>query len=121
MYGVFFSTAAKHLKNNIDENGLKEFQEAFKSGTQAIMDLGKASLGDRTMIDVLLPVSDTLSGLTEFSKKLIEETISKSLDTVKSLKAKKGRSRYQDGKEIGLPDPGCELAAIWLTSILSNN
>lgn len=38
-------------------------------------------------------------------------------DEAAQLPAKFGRSRYMGGKEIGKPDPGCELIVTWINEI----
>ncbi len=35
-------------------------------------------------------------------------------EAASQLRAKKGRSRYLAGKEIGKRDPGCQLVVEWL-------
>jgi len=39
---------------------------------------------------------------------------------VANLKAKKGRSRYLDGREIGKLDPGCELVVAWMEILVKH-
>jgi hypothetical protein len=39
-------------------------------------------------------------------------------EEVKSIKAKRGRSSYLQGKEIGYSEPGCELVKLWIMFLI---
>jgi hypothetical protein len=39
-------------------------------------------------------------------------------EEVKSIRAKRGRSSYLQGKEIGYKEPGCELVKMWITFLI---
>ena len=43
------------------DNDQKTWAEAFKFGINVVKAIGKCELGDRTVLDVLVPISDTLS------------------------------------------------------------
>lgn len=94
---------------------LEQWYAALASGVQGIQDLGGAQLGDRTMVDALLPavsafgaelnkgsdlpaVSDLLTQVMERSKVGAESTA--------EMVARKGRSSYIGDRALGHPDPG---------------
>ena len=53
----FFMSMGKVLRENGDESHLK-IAAAFAGGVQAIIQRGKADIGEKTMLDVLIPVSN---------------------------------------------------------------
>ena len=119
LYGSFLSNASLVLKNS--GNTIQDFAAAFEKGVQGVQALGKCNVGDRTMYDVLVPVSKLLQQLTlhnnltssEISQQVVDEA-RKAADYTMNLRATKGRTRYLGGKEIGKKDPGCELVFEWI-------
>lgn len=71
--------------------------------------MGKCEEGERTILDVLVPVVNILATSEAFDFVKMKEVADAASEKVKSLKASKGRSRYLGGKEVGHPDSGCEL------------
>jgi dihydroxyacetone kinase-like protein len=47
------------------KSSLEQFSKGFTSGVESIMDRGKSKLGDKTMLDVLIPVSEKLQSLAD--------------------------------------------------------
>ncbi|KAL4512388.1 hypothetical protein ABPG72_005390 [Tetrahymena utriculariae] len=128
LYGVMLSTGARFLKKELSENTLKDLQQALQQGQQQIQHVGKSQVGDRTMVDVLVPLSKALEDIAnqtdqqnkkEIAYKLIQ-VVKEASQKTSQLKAKKGRSRYLDGREIGKLDPGCEVIVAWLTILVEN-
>jgi len=54
LYGTFFLQAARPA-NGKSELTLKELCQCFDSGLTGVVNLGKAALGDKTMVDALTP------------------------------------------------------------------
>lgn len=103
LYGSFFMKFAQSFK---DEKELDRdlFTKAFSQGLDAVKMRGKAKLGDKTMIDVLEPVSNALEDGKEYKE--IVEISKKAMDDTKDLKARKGRAAYLGERSIGHIDPG---------------
>ncbi|MFM8330609.1 MAG: DAK2 domain-containing protein, partial [Candidatus Methylumidiphilus sp.] len=58
LYGTFFLALAKSLKGReLDQAALAE---AFAAGVASMKQRGKADLGEKTMLDVLIPVAEAL-------------------------------------------------------------
>lgn len=122
LYGAFLIAAAESLQVSRKTNlaSLAAAATAFVAGTAAVGELGRACLGERTMMDVLIPVGDYVMSRRDDNAgfvNLIEGAAieaEKAAKKARMLQATKGRSRYMGGKEIGLEDPGCELVALWL-------
>ncbi len=92
--------------------------EAFKSGVSKAADsvqrLGKAELGDKTMIDVLLPVNAKLLEINDLQAALefAANTAREAAEETSKLAAKKGRAQYVQGAGLGHCDPGATSVAI---------
>jgi dihydroxyacetone kinase len=78
----------------------------------AIVTLGKAEAGDKTMVDALLPFADTFAksiddgGSLAGSLRAAAEAAAEAADATAALSPKKGRARPLAEKSIGHPDPG---------------
>lgn len=99
-------------KKNMKENWLNFFLE----GSQMMQNLGKAQLNDKTMVDILLPLADFFLANKEIEAKeltkILYERIDELIVKIKSMKSKRGRSLYQQGKEVGKDDPGSILISL---------
>jgi dihydroxyacetone kinase len=78
----------------------------------AIITLGKAEAGDKTMVDALLPFAETFAkaiddgGSLAASLRAAAEAAAKAADETAGLSPKKGRARPLAEKSLGHPDPG---------------
>jgi dihydroxyacetone kinase-like protein len=124
----FFMSMAKVLKENGDESTLK-IAAAFAGGVQAIIQRGKAGLGEKTMLDVLIPVSNEfiLKATQNNDIKLICATLIHTAEqgmlTTKDLIATKGRAAGLGERSIGHIDPGaksCQLIIETVCKLLLN-
>ena len=115
LYGSFFMKFAASLKD-IDDFGRDEFNKAFKSGVEGVKQRGKAEVGDKTMVDVLSPVSDALNEGKPLDEviKVAEEAMNKTKD----IKANKGRASYVGERSIGHIDPGAASSYILIKETL---
>jgi hypothetical protein len=84
--------------------------DAITFGIEAIKSIGRCSIGDRTILDVLVPISEILHKSSMVGKLLFAQLLDCCREEclrVSKLRAKKGRARYLNGKEVGHADPGC--------------
>lgn len=105
--------------------GAADWAASWQAGNAAIMELGGAAPGDRTMLDALHP------GLEAFQAALSEgEPAGEALFRAVSAAAqgaadtaamlpRRGRSSYLGERALGHPDPGAEAVAVWLKAIRS--
>ena len=54
LWGVFISKGATQLKQVLSENTDEHWQKAYSEGLKAMMGVGGAEKGDRTMVDALI-------------------------------------------------------------------
>ena len=120
LFASFFITFSKHIK---DGDSLQNFSLAFSHGVESIMQRGKSKLGDKTMLDVLIPVSEKLRSLTDAGCELNE--IIKHIDLVakdgvlstKKLMPTKGRAAGLGDRAIGHIDPGAKTCQLIISTV----
>jgi phosphoenolpyruvate---glycerone phosphotransferase subunit DhaL len=123
LYGTFFLKAATPAKGKL-ELTLPEFCACLDAGLAGIVGLGKAVVGDKTMVDVLTPAlaalhpkdGDSLAGALDravaTARQAAEDTI--------PLLARKGRASYLGERSIGHKDPGATSSALLLATLLGS-
>jgi dihydroxyacetone kinase len=88
------------------------------SGARAVVDVGKAELGDKTMVDVLLPFADALTAGVQSGKGLraawrdAAEQAKVAAAATADLLPKRGRARPHAEKSLGTPDAGAHSLAL---------
>ncbi|MCS3842921.1 dihydroxyacetone kinase family protein [Microbacterium sp. AK031] len=96
----------------------------------AVMSFGKAKVGDKTMIDAIVPFADRLADLVDSGADLISAwadaagAADQAAKDTADLTAKLGRARSHGDKSIGTPDPGAvsfALIAYTVLDILKGN
>ena len=116
----FFLAMGKSLKGN-DTPDAAAFATAFSNGVDAIRHLGKAELGEKTMLDVLIPTARLLLKLTGASATLdeivkqVKADAERNMLGTKDTIATKGRAHFLGERALGHIDPGsksCQVA-IW--------
>lgn len=118
----FFISMAKVLKENGDDSHLK-IAAAFAAGVESIRQRGKADLGEKTMLDVLIPVSHqfTLLSTQNSDIKLICATLINTAEqgmlNTKDLIATKGRAAGLGERAIGHIDPGAKSCQLMIETI----
>lgn len=90
---------------------------------EAMAELGKAELGDKTMLDAAIPFSDALlSGMAE-GRRLPEawaeaaKVATAAAEETSALRPRKGRARPLAERSVGHPDPGAVSFATCVTAI----
>lgn len=122
LFASFFMGMAKVIKQNGGNNPL-EIATAFAAGVQGIMQRGKANLGEKTMLDVLIPVSNTFTlhaaegkSLAEIGSavKLAADT---GLESTRNLIATKGRAAGLGERAIGHLDAGAKSSQVMVHAV----
>ena len=129
LFASMFMGMAK-VPGSDDIHDSKTVAKMFSSGVEFVKQRGKADLGDKTMLDVLIPVSNLFSELVEKSdlpknemlKQLMAEAERGMLST-KDIAATKGRASYLGERAKGHIDPGaksCQLIIFTICDYLMN-
>lgn len=98
--------------------GVSELYSIMKRGLDEVVKMGKACPGDKTMVDTLIPLTNSLYNSMEKDLQL-EKAVAiaakeakKGSESTISMVAKKGRGRYQGAASAGFKDPGAESVFI---------
>jgi len=111
LYSTIFIQAGKSIDGKM-EFGLEDWVKALETATSGVINLGKASLGDKTMVDALIPAVEALKeasqqglSLGEGLKKSAKAAEEGMIATI-PLVARKGRASYLGERSAGHQDPG---------------
>jgi len=122
LFGTLFMTMAKG--NEIDEGiDYKKAIEIFAQGVEAVKQRGKADVGEKTMMDVLIPVSNCLKKGVEENKdknEILNEAIDiaeKGMLSTKDLLATKGRASFLGERAKGHIDPGARSSQLMIKTV----
>ena len=67
---------------------------------------GKVNFGDKSILDIYIPVYDEIVANDIIHKNKILNILDHALESTKSMRAKVGRAKFLDTKGIGITDPG---------------
>jgi len=122
-FGVFFATAFMHAGKCIegrDRIAVEDFAEMLKAAAEGIATRGRANVGDRTILDALVPACqaaedavgggmgwhDVLSAAAIAAKEGAENTV--------NLSPRVGRARWLGDQAKGVQDPGATFVQFFL-------
>ena len=110
-YGTLLATgmmAIAKVKKGQTGIELDEVSELFDTALEAMQMRGKASLGDKTVLDVIAAVRDASKNQAEGHGLLdsINQAINDTMDQFRNRQSQIGRARIFGEKSIGLDDPG---------------
>lgn len=122
LFASFFMGMSKHLKS-AETATILEIALSFEAGVQAIMQRGKAQAGEKTMLDVLIPVATTFKQLAvqgtpamEIAKTL-KQVASTGLESTRNMLATKGRASGLGERVIGHLDAGAKSCQVMIHAI----
>ena len=122
LFGTLFMTMAK--SSNIDKGvNYKKAIDMFTNGVESVKERGKANVGEKTMMDVLIPVANCLKQGIKNDKNLKElmreaiETAEKGMLSTKNLLATKGRASFLGERSKGHIDPGARSSQLMIKTI----
>lgn len=117
LYGSFFLAFGSN-GGSAASLGVSDFVSAWRAGTDNVATRGKAEIGDKTMLDALLPVAQALEAAVEDEEPLASALSSavtaaeKGMLSTIPLVARKGRASYLGERSAGHQDPGATSS--WL-------
>ena len=122
LFGTLFMTMAK--VSNIDDGiDYKKAINMFVDGVEAVKQRGKADVGEKTMMDVLIPVANCLKegvekdiDLKDLMRKTIE-TAEKGMLSTKNLLATNGRASFLGERSKGHIDPGARSSQLMIKTV----
>lgn len=125
LYGTFFNRMAKRCKAEeaIDKN---VFGDMLRQAAAGISELGDAKVGDKTLMDVLIPASEAYDKALEAGKDFegcledMKKAAEAGWQSTKDLVAKIGRASRLGERSRGVLDAGATSCNLMLQSMASS-
>jgi dihydroxyacetone kinase-like protein len=118
----FFMAMAKAAKEQ-GADTLPEIAAAFAAGVEAIKSRGKADIGEKTLLDVLIPVSRAFSRLAgEGADRAalfgeLKREAEQGMRSTRDMIATKGRAAFLGERAIGHLDPGAKTSQVIIATV----
>lgn len=119
LYGSFFITMSKSAKDKTMD--YQVFAAAYLEGVESIKKRGKADVGEKTMLDVLVPVAQALQADSGddldvvFGK--VNQVAAQGVEATRDMLATKGRASFLGERTIGHIDAGAKTAQLMIQAI----
>lgn len=120
LYGTFFLQASRPADGKTTLSH-EELCQCFDAGLTGVVNLGKAALGDKTMVDALTPA---LAALHPRNGDSLEDAVARAASAAREaaeatvpLIARKGRASYLGERSIGHKDPGAASSALLIEAL----
>jgi phosphoenolpyruvate---glycerone phosphotransferase subunit DhaL len=120
LYGSFFLAAGEALSH--DKQLPDDLAEIFASGVDAVSKRGRSQAGEKTMLDVLVPVLETLktdAGRPDLVER-IRTTAAQAAARTGPMQATKGRASYLGPRSVGHVDPGARSSCVLLHAVCAS-
>jgi dihydroxyacetone kinase/dihydroxyacetone kinase-like protein len=124
LWGTAFIRAAGAAKQFENMTGTAAVA-MLRAATEGIKTRGNSDLGDKTLLDALVPATDELERVLAVGADAAEcrETFTKTAreraEATSELAAKRGRASYSGERSIGSPDAGAMAVAIIIEHIVA--
>ncbi len=115
LYGSLLMAMGKAMPE--EPGSLGDFAGAFQAGVEAVMKRGKSQGGEKTMLEVLLPVAALLSTADSLDVEAVRATADAGLASTKDMKATKGRASFLGERSMGHLDPGARSSALLIHAV----
>lgn len=125
LYGTFFLRASTKVMGK-EELTPTELADLLQAGVAGVVQRGKASLGDKTMLDALSPAANKFNELVEGGNTTVEalkqavQAAETGMKETIPLVAKKGRASYLGERSAGHQDPGATSSFLILRALLKS-
>lgn len=123
LWGTAFLRAASTVKGRQDLTGA-DAVAMLRAAAEGIKLRGKSDVGDKTLLDALVPMTDAIEqrlGSTDVTgggtsgaevAKVAAETARAAADATSTMQAMRGRASYTGERSIGSPDAGAVAVAV---------
>ncbi len=119
IWGTAFLRAATVSKGKDSLTG-EDAVAMLRSAIDGIKARGNADVGDKTLLDALVPMTDTIENAVQAgtgSDQIVAAaavTAREAADATVTMQAMRGRAAYTGERSIGSPDPGAVAVAVIL-------
>ncbi|TRX02329.1 dihydroxyacetone kinase subunit DhaL [Candidatus Methylobacter oryzae] len=122
LYGTLFVAMSKAARDR--PLNLQTFAEVFASGVDAVKQRGKADAGEKTMLDVMIPVATSLQQTAADSVALPEvfENVTRAaiagMESTRDMLATKGRASFLGERSRGHIDAGAKTSQLMICALV---
>lgn len=109
LYGTLAMTLGKELPA---EPSRDDLVRALGAAIEAVKARGKSDIGQKTMLDVLVPVRDALADGGD-----VAGAAAKAAEATVPMKAVRGRASFLGDRSIGHMDPGARSSALIVAAV----
>ncbi|HET9871433.1 MAG TPA: dihydroxyacetone kinase family protein [Propionibacteriaceae bacterium] len=123
LWGAALTAVGQRLGDNAGAITARDVADAVEAGLSALQGLGKAKVGDKTMIDALVPFVEELRCRVSAGDRLrvawtaAAEVSQRAADDTAQLRPQIGRARPLAERSIGTPDAGAISLAMCLSTV----
>jgi dihydroxyacetone kinase-like protein len=120
LYGSFFMAAGETLSRN--KQLPNDLAEVFGSGVNAVSARGRSQAGEKTMLDVLVPVLEILTveaGRPDLIDR-VRTTAAEAVARTAPMQATKGRASFLGSRSVGHVDPGARSSCVLLHAVCAS-
>jgi len=122
LFGTLFVSMAKVAKNQPVD--VVVFAQAFSAGVESMKSRGKAEAGEKTMLDVLIPVARVLqdsASNVELADLLVQvkEAAQLGMESTRDMLATKGRASFLGERSIGHIDAGAKSSQLMIAALVA--
>lgn len=115
IWGTGFLRAAMAVKGS-EGIGRREAVAMLRAAIEGIKARGNADVGDKTLLDALIPLSDAVEGTDSADGAVVAAAAARAAriaaDATSHLQARRGRASYAGERSVGSPDAGAVAVAI---------
>jgi phosphoenolpyruvate---glycerone phosphotransferase subunit DhaL len=123
IWGTAFLKAGLKSKGKSELNAA-DLVEMGRAAVQGMMARGSAQVGDKTLLDAVVPALDKIEELSRNGEKELKPTFeaaseaaTAAVEGTRNWPAKRGRQSYAGDRTIGTLDPGIVAVAMMLTAV----
>lgn len=122
LWGVGLRAVGEHLGDATPPDATS-LAAAVKAATEAVQAFGKAQVGDKTLVDALVPFANRLAELANAGASLVDawaqaaETAMSAAQATAEMLPRLGRARTHTDKSVGTPDPGAVSLALAMEAV----
>lgn len=123
IWGTGFMRAGA-LSKDQESLSLEQLEKMLTSAIEGIMKRGGAEVGDKTLLDALVPIRDVVKEYCDKDDAELADVLrdatrvaNEAIDRTKDWVARRGRQSFTGERSIGTPDPGIVAIATMLNDV----
>jgi phosphoenolpyruvate---glycerone phosphotransferase subunit DhaL len=112
LYGTLFLALAKELP---PQPSRTDAVKAFAAAVSAVKARGKSDVGQKTMLDVLVPACEALAAGGDASA--VREAAARAAAATVPMRATRGRASFLGDRSVGHMDPGARSSSLMISTL----